>query len=998
MKSFNTHNLPSESVMDVLWAVWGRCEETQGGKCRQASPLLHMLGGTSPSLPNNLPLSETFCICLQHESGSLSVSASIVASGSSECDANGLDSSLEYIQISPPGNKELQEHTSTPISTDDHALKAPAVAGLAFQCSECCLRRLGVLLRAEEARPSTCLQPTPVLLPLIRSCAPLKMDTAHESTCAELKGASHGSASEHSSKVLPAAAAAATGLGLQPGTPQACSEPIVCAFADTQHADVSDGHSFHGIPRFYRHAPGALRRCVAAGAAADADVCVHAGDLIDGKAKEDSAGAFQRMVDICTGKGVQGGSLPPVAFAVGNHELYHMRRAHVYKVLEEGACVKPHAADKALYGGMVWPRAGLTVLVLDSFDVGTEGWAPHHPHIAAATELLRGINPNLHELNATDGMGDAAAHGGAPHRRWAAYNGGVGAEQLQWLHEQLGIADALHHACVVFGHVPILPWVGRSHGNIAWNFGSALRCLHAHPCVVAYVAGHDHEGGYAVDATGVHHLTLDGLLELQPGTDSFAMLRAVSARHGVQDDIHSAFNHEHHAAAPSTSTADDCSASVWAQVQLHSFGKLQRWTGGVPQLLTSPRRQLTLALQRRTKHDSSGDPITHIDLSGLLLLARDLVSCLVAVPCSGGVVLGVALRSALTDADCIGGRPSDSWAAAQHGFDQGALNDESTPPWLPPLRQWWPEAMHPGKGLGQGVPGSATRNRFRYANWIAKEASVQPAPEVTPLQVSCGGPTTGAAAQCAASSGDSCSPPLQEKGPPSKVSADSPCSSAYTSGCALALQWLGSEGRRVDPPSSEAAAAVGTAIINTATGNTAAQSGATNGAAAFNAAAGLLQEPAEIAQAALRQVQLHAAVGVAAGSGLHLDLSRNALQGCLLQPHVGFWTAAGACLVALDLSHNRLTGLSQGMGRSLPALRKLNLEHNLFAVPPCAELADMAALRVLLAEGNPCADEEAWGGGGGGCPPGHGRDKALETHGVVEAGMRHAGGYVLHLQ
>lgn len=35
------------------------------------------------------------------------------------------------------------------------------------------------------------------------------------------------------------------------------------------------------------------------------------------------------------------------------------------------------------------------------------------------------------------------------------------------------------------------------------------------------MAGHDHDGGYCVDSSGIHHLTLEGVIETPPGGDAF---------------------------------------------------------------------------------------------------------------------------------------------------------------------------------------------------------------------------------------------------------------------------------------------------------------------------------------------------------------------------------------------------------------------------------------------------------------------------------------------
>ncbi len=40
--------------------------------------------------------------------------------------------------------------------------------------------------------------------------------------------------------------------------------------------------------------------------------------------------------------------------------------------------------------------------------------------------------------------------------------------------------------------------------------------------VLAYIAGHDHDGGYFLDRKNIHHLTLPAIVECESNTNSFA--------------------------------------------------------------------------------------------------------------------------------------------------------------------------------------------------------------------------------------------------------------------------------------------------------------------------------------------------------------------------------------------------------------------------------------------------------------------------------------------
>ncbi len=93
------------------------------------------------------------------------------------------------------------------------------------------------------------------------------------------------------------------------------------------------------------------------------------------------------------------------------------------------------------------------------------------------------------------------------------WNGGIGDMQLKWLDKKLNNSDHKNQKVIIFCHWPLLP----ENGTQLWNNREVLELLNSHKSVVAWIAGHHHEGGYE-KAGEIHYLTLKGLVEAQSET------------------------------------------------------------------------------------------------------------------------------------------------------------------------------------------------------------------------------------------------------------------------------------------------------------------------------------------------------------------------------------------------------------------------------------------------------------------------------------------------
>jgi 3',5'-cyclic AMP phosphodiesterase CpdA len=238
-------------------------------------------------------------------------------------------------------------------------------------------------------------------------------------------------------------------------------------------ADVQYGDREPGEDRDYRGALTRLERVLEQLLAEAPTLGVQLGDLIDGVRDDREASA----VELARALGVlERGGLPWL-HVVGNHCLRVGRRALLERYgLQRG--YRSRVLD------------GWRLIVLDTGERATHGRGEDEPEAAWARTWLE-------------------EHEQEPRAR--PWNGAVSAAQLTWLEE------ATH-----LGHHPLVPGAAREE-FLCWN-GEEVAARLAAGGAAAYLAGHDHVGGF-LEHEGVPHLTLPAVLagehgawlDLEPG-------------------------------------------------------------------------------------------------------------------------------------------------------------------------------------------------------------------------------------------------------------------------------------------------------------------------------------------------------------------------------------------------------------------------------------------------------------------------------------------------
>ncbi|NXG45216.1 ADPRM diphosphatase, partial [Psilopogon haemacephalus] len=289
--------------------------------------------------------------------------------------------------------------------------------------------------------------------------------------------------------------------------------------ADVQYADADDGYDFSGCRRrYYRQSLSLLRNAVRAWAAERPPLSfvLQLGDSIDGlnARRGEAEGALAQVLEVLRGLPV------PVHHAWGNHELYNFSRARLVRSglgsRPAGASAGPPARDCRACHCHAYhfsPAPPFRVVLLDAYDLSTLGREPDSPRYKESLRLLREKNPN-------DNLNDPR---GLQEPQFVEFNGGFSQAQLDWFDEVLKLSDENQEKVVVTGHLPIHPDAS-DRASLAWNYQDALSVIHSHQCVVCFLAGHMHDGGYCLDSHGVHHLTLEGVIETPPESDAFGTI------------------------------------------------------------------------------------------------------------------------------------------------------------------------------------------------------------------------------------------------------------------------------------------------------------------------------------------------------------------------------------------------------------------------------------------------------------------------------------------
>lgn len=94
------------------------------------------------------------------------------------------------------------------------------------------------------------------------------------------------------------------------------------------------------------------------------------------------------------------------------------------------------------------------------------------------------------------------------------WNGGLSLEQLEWVENELILAQQNKENVGFYCHFPVL---GEDKVHRLWNSTQFLSLIDQYPNVKFYFNGHNHNGDYA-ERQGVHYLTFKGMVDTDNST------------------------------------------------------------------------------------------------------------------------------------------------------------------------------------------------------------------------------------------------------------------------------------------------------------------------------------------------------------------------------------------------------------------------------------------------------------------------------------------------
>lgn len=259
--------------------------------------------------------------------------------------------------------------------------------------------------------------------------------------------------------------------------------------ADVQYADDDTNVE---LDRHFRASPDKLRAAIADFTSGDGSddlaFIIHLGDFVD----HDLANAAPLLKIVSS-------SSVPFYHVLGNHDFASTSAPTGRS--DPAEVVSTYGMDRPYYA---IDQPGWRLLVLDTNEVGVIEHPPESPEATAGEALLARLRAE-----------------GRPNAN--TWNGTLGADQREWLAQQLERAAADGRRVAIFAHHPVYP----DHQDNLLDDRELRDWLSGFDALKIWINGHQHAGGYG-SYHGIHFLTLHGVVESV--TNAYAVARVHADR------------------------------------------------------------------------------------------------------------------------------------------------------------------------------------------------------------------------------------------------------------------------------------------------------------------------------------------------------------------------------------------------------------------------------------------------------------------------------------
>lgn len=240
------------------------------------------------------------------------------------------------------------------------------------------------------------------------------------------------------------------------------------------------------------------------------------GDLIDGKCKlkNESVKSMDLVLNELN-KMFSKTDDKNVLSVWGNHEMYNFSRTYLSKTKLNTAKLFNNENNGNYYSVDLTDK--IKLVCLDLYEYSALGYKSNNPVYKKALNTLRSHNKNKN-LNSSLGLDKNLAC-------FCLFNGTIGIAQFIWLESQLNEAYQNKIKVILCGHIP-LHYKSAKSTLVAWNSKEILNLIYSFKnVVIAYIAGHYHQGGYYLDHNNIHHFTIPAVLETHPNSNSYCTIK-----------------------------------------------------------------------------------------------------------------------------------------------------------------------------------------------------------------------------------------------------------------------------------------------------------------------------------------------------------------------------------------------------------------------------------------------------------------------------------------